>query len=200
MKVFNNVVSDNILNYLRALPETQPARLTKKQDSTTDARIYLNETDLIWDDIQNLIKQICPDCLHPERSSIAFERQTLPTALHVDPEPIVYTIIIPLHDDPDVRTIAWKEQFDTVKDFEQFITNMKPAKKKSSISKSELINHCFDKNKRINLADFLDFDGVFYYKSGDALVISGRQVHCSSDWRELKNYNYKDFAVIHTTP
>lgn len=151
-----------------------------------------------WDSVYKLIKHVVDSTL-PEQPKFyaAYERQNNPTALHIDPIS-VYTFIISLDNDPRIKTLVWKEVFDSPEHWQDFVCNwqLDEGMTNSHISEKYPISHTYDENKELYMADYLTFDGVFEYQSGTAACFLGHQVHCSGDWRGL--VEFKDFIVVHT--
>lgn len=161
---------------------------------TPDQRLILRP----WDSVYKLIKHVVDSTL-PDQPKFyaAYERQYNPTPLHIDPTS-VYTFIISLDQDPRIKTLVWKETFDSPDHWHSFVCEWQRTDDmvSSGISNQFAISHTYDENKELYLADYLDFEGVFEYNLGTAACFLGHQVHCSGDWRGL--FEFKDFVVVHT--
>lgn len=197
MQILTDVLDHKNIDWLRNIVAEYSNRFQRKKDYGNDARIYFGHEYSGYIQFEKLIKSLLP--VSPKSIMCAYERQYDPTPLHVDPEPMQNTLIIPLHDDPDCKTLGWIPWFETVSQWHQFVQEWQPhGQYNHGLSKKEMIDHCYDHNKECNMGDYLELDGIFSYRLGSIGVFSARQVHCSSDWKQLPNYQYKDFIVIHT--
>lgn len=196
MHTLTNALDKDIIDWLRWIGRQYPHRFLKKKDYGDDVRMYFGPEIPGFGRFESAIRSLLDT--DPKSLVCAYERQYEPTPLHVDPEPMQHTLIIPLHDDPGCRTIAWKQTFDTVDQWHRFVESWQPHGLGNDLSQKELLDHCYDENKQSNMADYLDLDGIFVYEVGSVGVFSARQVHASSNWRRLPNYVYKDFVVVHT--
>jgi hypothetical protein len=122
-----------------------------------------------------------------------FVRVNIPSFLHIDemkPQKIyasksAYTYIIPLTFSDNISTVAFREQFDSNKEFEAF-------KNKTDNVRS---------NEPQNLISHVSYEHVFTFENhvtwdkGCLIEFTAGQVHCSSNFRPY--HNYKDYILWH---
>ena len=201
---YENIFSQAQIDFLNHLfqkyLETEIATV-KDAGSATDRsiRIYFNRKNCAeWPDIENMVKKICPDISAP---AVVFfcERQYEPTSLHIDPDHLYRTCVIPLKSDSFCQTLLWQQRWDSIDDFHNFIMDFDTSMQTmiNDISGQHPIGHTYDSNKEAYIADYLPIEEVFYYKTGDAFFFDSKQLHCSSDWRQCNGMEYKDFAGFH---
>lgn len=197
LSVKKGIVDTGILEFLRSIWDQYKTHARPKHFYTSlDKRILIDRS---WQGFEKLVP--LAEAMYPEgidRFQAYYERQYVPTPLHIDPEVFEYTVIVPIYHDPRIKTLAWKQQFKDINTWTQWVIDFDPAGQtpKNSVGESGLIDHTFDENKGIYIADYLDFDGVFDYDLGSAAGFYSNQVHCSSNWRKL-GFEYKDWVAIH---
>jgi hypothetical protein len=168
-----------------------------KQGCNLDTRIIIRKHWSMYDQLDSLVRETFPTV----SNWIGFyERQYNPTLLHVDPDDLEYTMIIPLHHDPRILTLLWKEKFVHQNQWHKFVCDWQLDDKVTNCDASQRypLSHTWDENKQIFLADYLNLEAVYEYRLGSFFLFDAKQVHCSSDWTGLDIGKYKDFIGIHS--
>ena len=155
------------------------------------------------------IKKLCqkhfPDT-EDDQIYANYQRQATPTFMHVDEygknrKEKTWTIIIPMHTDERLSVVLFKEIFNCNEDLKELVQNFPydTSVKKSNVSQQVPIDHTPFNYKKENdyLADYMELDGIFKYKLGDYVLFDTNQLHCSSNFKLYKEYEYKDLVQIH---
>jgi len=205
MQVFQNKISNTTLDIFRKHHEmfANDEALNEKHYGAGEVKTLIKKGTLAYEEI---IK-ICNNHFSEDvRMYAAYQRQVAPTELHVDSndddDSPSHTICIPMHTDPRIGSVIFKEKFHTNEDFRSFLQDFpyESRKKLTNISERYDLGHtAYNYKNNDRLADFLQLDGAFEYKLGDYMLFEADQLHSSIDFRSYPEYEYKDLVQIHIT-
>ena len=132
-----------------------------------------------------------------------YQRQATSHSLHVDEFgkdriDTTYTIIFALDTQPKFKAIIFKELFNSCQDIEPYMEEKLKSPKISNISETEDLDHCADwRDLTRNYCDWLELEGVFTYKAGDAVLFDTNQIHVTSYWNKYPEFQSRDLVQIH---
>lgn len=135
----------------------------------------------------------------------ALQRQTNPHGLHIDeynndkmtPEQGIrtYTFIVPLETQPLFKAIIFREiSYDNAAMIQEMFNK---KTKISDISQHEDLDHMPRLEQDLNIADFLELDGIFSYQEGSTVLFNAKQWHTTSNWRRHTQFTHRDLLQIH---
>ena len=204
MQVFSNKISETTLDIFRKHHEmfANDKKLNDINSHNIDIRTLMEPGTSAFEEV----RKICNNHFSPDATLYAnYQRQTNPTEMHVDEwgayrtEP-THTIIIPLHTDPRLGVVIFKEIFNTNQDFIKFLQNYpyETKTKSSNISEQYALQHTPTNFRNGDyLVDFMELDGVFQYNLGDYVLFDTNQVHVSIDFKGYPEYKVKNLVQIH---
>lgn len=170
-----------------------------------DVRTIIRSGSSAFEKIKEIVKRHMPD-VDEDTIYANYQRQVKPTFMHVDEygtdrEQKTWTIIIPMHDDPRLRVVLFKNFFNTNNDLKEFIQNFdyENSERISEVSKQVPLSHTPNnwKNTDQMLVDYMDLAGVFEYKLGDYVLFDTNVAHVSSDFTMYPEYKFKDLVQMH---
>jgi hypothetical protein len=172
-------------------------------------RIAIDHDSASFQHINNIIKN------HFKNFKIAFagyQRQYHAHNLHMD-EPgigrtyMTYTLLIPLLEDPRIKTVIFKNHADSNQDIHKKLITFgeddnNKIEKTNKVSENELVKHTPQHWKTGDyFVDHLELDGTFEYKLGNYVIFDTNQIHASNNWKSLPEYQNKngskDIVQVH---
>jgi hypothetical protein len=207
MQIFSNKISEKTINVFRKHYEEykDDKKVNDINSHGIDIRTRIFPNMEAWEEIKKICVEHFPSVTDQEIYA-NYQRQSMPTFMHVDEygtnrsEP-TWTIIIPMHTDTRLSVVIFKEIFNSNEDLKNFIKDFtyENSQKKSNISEKIPLQHTPFNYKKENdyLADYLDLDGVFYYKIGDYVLFDTNQLHVTNNFKIYPEYKYKDLIQIH---
>lgn len=165
-----------------------------------DRRLLIKENTQVYAILEKIVKAHLPDETYFWGN---YQRQATAHSLHVDEygkdrPNMTYTIIFALDDQPKFKALIFKEIFNSCQDIEPYLEEKLKGSKISDISKTEDLDHCTDlHNATKNYCDWLELDGIFSYKAGDAVLFDTNQIHVTSYWNKYPELHSRDLVQIH---
>jgi len=150
--------------------------------------------------LSNIVKEI-----RPEASKIwaAYQRQSKPHNIHLDDlEGFTETMVIPLNHDPLAKVLVWKQKFESVERFRNFLSEWGSHEDaipvNPNLHNEYDIDHTRDPNNGRYLGEYMELLGDFSYDLGTINHFPSFNLHCSSDWTKIPNQKFKELVIIHT--
>jgi hypothetical protein len=138
-----------------------------------------------------------------QRVCVMFTRVHQPSPIHVDcddeRDSKGVTLIIPLTFHDNIKTVAWKNKFNTnaeLTDYKnKFINEIKSFRKANLVTKEVDISHCL-KIYNLNIGEVMELDGIASWEPGNIIVFDKIQAHCSSNF--VSHIPFKDYVLFHS--
>ena len=165
-----------------------------------DRRLLIKGNTQAYSILEKIVKAYFPDENYFWGN---YQRQVTSHSLHVDefgkdrPD-MTYTIIFALDDRPKFKAIIFKELFNSCQDIEPYMEEKLKGPKISNISETEDLDHCADwRDLTRNYCDWLELEGIFTYKAGDAVLFDTNKIHVTSYWNKYPEFQSRDLVQIH---
>jgi len=183
-------------------PEHLQRRFGRSNNGVLDRRIVLDGRDPAFQLVEKIVRRRVP-----QRAGlyIAYQRQMMPHHMHIDPiitEPdpeTCFSLIIPMMEDPEFKTIVWKKQYQSGEDVNReaayFKDHHDTYQQQNDLSKEYHLTHCYTGDPMFT--DYMELDGIYQYKLGTVGLFPRLQMHASTNWLQCERYQYKDIVIIH---
>ena len=183
-------------------PEHLERRFGRSNNGVLDRRVVLDGRDPAYQLVEKIVRRRLP----PKAGLyIAYQRQMMPHHLHVDPiitEPdpeTCFSLIIPMMDDPEFKTIVWKKQYRSWEDVNREVVYFKDHhdtyQQQNNLSKEHHLGHCYQGDPMFT--DYMELDGIYQYKLGTVGMFPRLQMHASNNWLKCERYQHKDIIIVH---
>lgn len=177
---------------------------SEDQDDTSadviDERIEILPGSVEHQALVNIVQQI-----RPEATEIwaAYQRQSKPHNIHLDElDGYTETMVIPLNHDPLAKVLVWKQKFESVERFHNFLSEWGSHEDAVPVNpdlhNEYDIDHTRDPNNGRYLGEYMELLGDFSYNLGTINHFPSFNLHCSSDWTKIPGQKFKELVIIHT--
>ena len=150
--------------------------------------------------LSKIVKEIRPEAT---RIWAAYQRQSKPHNIHLDDlEGFTETMVIPLNHDPLAKVLVWKQKFENVERFRDFLIewggNEDAEPTNPNLHNEYDIDHTQDPNNGRYPGEYMELLGDFSYDLGTINHFPSFNLHCSSDWTKIPGQKFKELVIIHT--
>lgn len=208
MKYLPNVISDTECETFKEFwrrEEADRAYVNWEENGVVlDRRLQVLHTDAEWEIIMRIVNE---NFATTEQVWAAYQMQNFAHNIHIDDygkdQPLpTYTIVISVLTEPKFKTIVWKEVGANNQELQQTILDFyqdtdTQRTRITNISETEDLDHTPPRQPGMQFVDYLNLDGVFSYKKGDAVLFNARQYHCTSNWTKYPEFTGREFLQIH---